>query len=134
MHPESITREEELLRVLALLARDIPHTHWIALVEQNGLVMGCVPAKPDVNPDGIAGITAAAVMVAERVLDEVMGGQLRYVNIAGSTRQYLMVMIKQDRYLSIGLPPDVLVQATFRPILKRVAELLGILDKRFPHP
>jgi predicted regulator of Ras-like GTPase activity (Roadblock/LC7/MglB family) len=134
MHPESVTRGEELMRVLALLARDIPHARWIALVEQNGLVIGFVPADPNVNPEGVAGITAAAVMVAERVLNEVMGGQLRYMNIAGSACQYLMVMIKQDRFLAVGLPSDALVQATFRPILKRIPQLLEIIERRFSQP
>ena len=129
MHPDPITREEKLVRVLSSLTQDIPQAQWIALVDQNGLVLGCVPPEPEVNPEGIAGITAAAVMVADRVLDEVKGGQLRYVNVSGSVRQYLMVFIGKERFLSIGLPPDVLVQSTFRPILKRVPQMLKVLDK-----
>lgn len=132
MQTDSVTREEDLVRALNMLGRELPQAQWIALVDQNGLMMGCVPARPDVDPDGIAGITAAAVMAAERVLDEVRGGQLRYVNVAGSMRQHLMIMIRRDRFLSIGLPPNALVQETFRPILKSVPGLLAILEKRYP--
>ena len=124
------TRESELIRVLSGLADELPDPLWVALVDDQGLVLSCVPESPVVEEERISAMTAAVVNMGVRVLMEVEGGALRYVNVAGSKRQYLMVVLTSERLLSIGLAPKVPAQATFAPLSRWVPELLGALRKR----
>lgn len=124
------TRESELVRVLSGLAQELPDPLWVALVDDQGLVLSCVPQDPVVDEDRISAMSAAVVNMGERVLTEVEGGSLRYVSVAGSKRQYLMVVLTSERLLSIGLAPKVPAQATFAPLSRWVPELLNALKRR----
>lgn len=124
------TRESELVRVLSGLANELPDPLWVALVDDQGLVLSCVPDDPVVPEERISAMTAAVVNMGERVLTEVEGGGLRYVSVAGSKRQYLMVVLTTERLLSIGLAPKVPAQATFGPLSRYVPELLSALQRR----
>lgn len=126
-----VTRQSELHRVLGLLANDLPKPEWVALVDQNGLIVACVPPEPPVEAERISAMTAASVAMGERVLREIEGGGLRYASIAGSVRQHLTVVLSKDRLLSIGLRPDVPAQATFAPLGRWVPELIRTLQMRF---
>jgi len=125
------TRQSELMRVLDLLAHELPDPQWVALVDHDGLMVACVPTEPRVDADRISAMTAASVVAGERVLEELAGGQLRFVSVAGSERQQLTVRLSQDRLLSIGLGPEVAAQATFGPLRRWVPELLRALRMRF---
>lgn len=123
----AVTRQSELERVLNQLAGELPNPHWVALVDDQGLVLACVPDQPAVEEERVSAMTAAVVTMGERVLREVEGGSLRFANIAGSERQYLMVLLTPERLLSIGLNPKVTAQATFKPLSRWVPELLKAL-------
>lgn len=125
-----VTRQSELVRVLDLISKELPGPQWVALVDNDGLVVACVPPKPVVEPERISAMTAASAMMAERVLAEVEGGKLRFASIAGSKRQHLTVYISPDRMLSIGLGPQVPAQATFAALGRWVPELLKVLKMR----
>lgn len=125
------TRQAELVRVLSELSKELPEPEWVALVDDQGLVMACVPEELTVDEERVSAMTAALAGMGERVLQEVEGGQLRFASVSGSKRQCLAVMLKPDRLLSIGLRPGVPAQATFRPLSRWVPELLGALQKRF---
>lgn len=126
-----VTRQSELERVLNQLANELPDPHWVALVDDQGLVLSCVPANPVVSEERISAMTAAVMDMGERVLREVEGGRLRFATVAGSKRQYLAVLLTSDRLLSIGLGPQVPAQATFAPMSRWVPELLKTLRMRF---
>jgi len=126
-----LTRQSELQRVLGNLAEDLPGPHWVALVDQNGLIVSCVPAEPPIDTDRISAMTAASAQTAERVLREIEGGKLRYVNVTGSTRQHLTVFLSRERLLSIALPPEVPAQDTIPPLTRWVPELIQVLKKRY---
>ena len=125
-----VTRQSELLRVLGDLANDLPDPIWVALVDDDGLVMACVPQEPPINPDRISAMTAAAVLMGDRALNEVEGGELRYITISGADRQIMNVAVGEGRWLSIGLLPQVRAQATFAPLSKGVPEVVKILNMR----
>ena len=125
-----VTRQSELLRVLGDLANDLPDPIWVALVDDDGLVMACVPQEPPINPDRISAMTAAAVLMGDRALNEVEGGELRYITISGADRQIMNVTVGEERWLSIGLLPQVRAQATFAPLSKGVPEVVKILNMR----
>lgn len=125
------TRQEELLRVLGALADELPNPDWVALVDDNGLIVACIPDSPVVGQDEISGMTAASVIMAERVLAEIDGGRMRYANVAGSKRQLLTVVLSPERLLAIGLGPDVAAQATFASLTKWVPELLAVLKRSY---
>jgi predicted regulator of Ras-like GTPase activity (Roadblock/LC7/MglB family) len=126
-----LTRQSELQRVLGSLAGDLPDAHWVALVDQNGLLVSSFPAEPPVDPDRIAAMTAASAQTAERVLREMDGGKLRFANITGSNRQHLTVFLSRERLLSIGLGPDIAAQAVIPPLTRWVPELIQALKRRF---
>jgi predicted regulator of Ras-like GTPase activity (Roadblock/LC7/MglB family) len=125
------TRQSELLRVLGQIANELPQPHWVALVDSNGLVMSCVPTAPAVAADTIAAMAAALAQLGQRSMNELEGGRLRVVNVAGAKRQQVIVMLKGDHLLSVGLGPDVPAQSAFAPLGRWVPELLEVLDRRF---
>jgi predicted regulator of Ras-like GTPase activity (Roadblock/LC7/MglB family) len=126
-----VTRQSELIRVLGNLAADLPNPLWVALVDNDGLVVASVPPDPPAEPEAFSAMTAASVMMGERVLNEIAGGNLRYTSVAGSDRQLLTVALSRERLLSIGLGPEVPPHDTFGPLSRRVPELLKALKRRF---
>jgi predicted regulator of Ras-like GTPase activity (Roadblock/LC7/MglB family) len=125
------TRQAELVRILEQLAGELPDPDWVALVDDQGFIMACVPEKLAVEEDRVSAMTAALVGMGERVLEEVEGGALRFANVSGSKRQYLAVVLSPDRLLSIGLRPGVATQVTFRPLSRWVPEMLKALQRRY---
>jgi predicted regulator of Ras-like GTPase activity (Roadblock/LC7/MglB family) len=125
-----VTRQSELLRVLGDLAGDLPDPIWVALVDDDGLVLACVPQEPPINPDRISAMAAAAVIMGERALNEVEGGELRYITISGADRQIMNVAVGEGHWLSIGFLPQVRAQATFAPLSKGVPQVVKILNMR----
>ena len=113
------------------MADELPDPDWVALVDDNGLIVSCIPESPVVGQDLIAGMTAASIIMAERVLDEIDGGQMRFTSIAGSKRQMLSVVLSRDRVLAIGIGPEVPAQATFAALTRWVPEILKVLSKSF---
>src|SRR3989304_129043 len=71
-----VPRQSELHRVLGLLANDLPKPEWVALVDQNGLIVACVPPEPPVETERISAMTAASGAMGDRVLRELEGGGL----------------------------------------------------------
>lgn len=126
-----VTRQSELIRVLETIAEELPDPLWVALVDDDGLLVACVPSRPPVNVDQISAMTAALALTAIRVLGEIDAEEFRYSSVTGSGRQLLLVALDGKRFLSIGLGPDVVVQTIFRPLSRRVAELLKVLKMRF---
>ncbi|MGD8813752.1 MAG: roadblock/LC7 domain-containing protein [Anaerolineales bacterium] len=124
-----ITRQSELLRVLSLLHEELPSSQWVTLIDERGLVVACVPDSPSVDVDRISAMTAALAISGERVIDELEGGELRFINVAGSVRQQLVIMLGGEFLLSLGLNPEIAPSSTFRPLLERVTEIMGILKK-----
>lgn len=125
-----VTREDELLRALGELADKLPDPLWVALVDDDGLIMASVPSDPPVNTDRISAMTAAIVLTGSRVLREIEAGELRYVTTAGSERQVMTVVLGEGRHLSLGLKPSVRASVTFSPLSTYVPQLMKILHKR----
>jgi predicted regulator of Ras-like GTPase activity (Roadblock/LC7/MglB family) len=113
------------------MADDLPDPDWVALVDSDGLIVSCIPESPVVGQDQISAMTAASIIMAERVLEEIDGGQTRFTSIAGSNRQMLSVVLSRDRVLAIGLGPEVPAQATFASMIRWVPEILKVLNKSF---
>ena len=78
------TRQSELIRVLQSLEAELPNPDWVALVDGNGLIMACIPDQPVVGEDRISAMAAASLIMADRVLEEIEGGRLRFASIAGA--------------------------------------------------
>lgn len=125
------TRQSELLRVLGQLADELPSPDWVALVDDNGLIVACLPEAPVIGQDRISAMTAAATIMTERVLEEIEGGRMRYATVAGSKRQLLTVVLSQERLLAIGLGPEVPAQATFAALTRWVPDILAVLKRSF---
>lgn len=125
------TRQSELIRVLQGLASELPDPDWVALVDSDGLIMACIPDRPVVGEDRISAMTAASLIMADRVLEEIEGGRLRFASIAGAKRQQLTVALGSERLLSIGLGPEVPAQATFASLTRWVPELIAALKRSF---
>lgn len=126
-----ITRQAELQRVLSKLAEEIEKADWVALVDQNGLLVSSVPPDPPVESDRVAAMAAAVAQTAERVLAEIDGGSLRFATVTGSRRQHLTVFLSRDRLLAIGLPPEVEAQSVIPPLMRWVPELIQVLKRRY---
>jgi predicted regulator of Ras-like GTPase activity (Roadblock/LC7/MglB family) len=126
-----VTRQSDLIHVLTAIQAELSQPIWVALVDDDGLMVASVPESPALGSDCIAAMTAAGVIPAKRVLREVDGGTLRFVTFVGSEAQVLMIAVDHKRFLSIGLNPQVSAQSTFGPLSSWVPELLKILKKRY---
>jgi predicted regulator of Ras-like GTPase activity (Roadblock/LC7/MglB family) len=126
-----ITRQSELQRVLGSLLDEIGQADWVALVDQNGLMVSSAPAELPLDSDRVAAMTAASAQAAERVLDELEGGTLRFATIAGAKRQHLTVFLSRDRLLAIGLPPEAEPQTVIPFLMHWVPELVRVLKRRY---
>jgi predicted regulator of Ras-like GTPase activity (Roadblock/LC7/MglB family) len=131
MIAQNMTRQDELIRILTSLADSFDDVYWTALVDHEGLVMACVPPRPEVSPESIAAMTAAMATTVERIMEEIDGGQLRYTSVVGSKRHHVTILLPEGRLLTLGLPPDVSPQKTFKPIRQWIPELLKVLKMRF---
>ena len=125
------TRQSELLRVLEGLASDLPNPAWVALVDAQGLIMGCVPKSPPVAVDSIGAMSAVVQKTSDRVLREIKGGSLRYGSIVGANWHFLSIVLGEGRILSVGLQPEVSPKAVFGPLRDWVRDLNEVLDRRF---
>ena len=76
-------------------------------------------------------MAVAMVTTAERAINEIGGGRLRYINLAGSKSQNLIVILNDERLLSIGLPPNARPQSAFTPILKWIPKVVEVLNRKF---
>jgi predicted regulator of Ras-like GTPase activity (Roadblock/LC7/MglB family) len=126
-----VTRQSELIRVLGQLAEELPDPFWVALVDDDGLVVACVPEKPDADPDGISAMTATLALTGERVMGEIKGGRFHYATVSGSERQLLMVFVSETRFISIGLGPEIPPRSVFGIISRRIPDMLQALQMRF---
>ncbi len=125
------TRQDELERVLHHIHQEIPGSGWVALVDEDGLIIASVPDSPVVDVEAVSAMTAATTSLGERVLSEMDGGVLRYAVIAGSERQYLCFNVRDGHMVSISLKPEVPAHATFRPLSRWLPNLIGVLQMRF---
>jgi predicted regulator of Ras-like GTPase activity (Roadblock/LC7/MglB family) len=130
-HDSMVTRQSELTRVLTAIQTELGTPLWVALVDDDGLMVASVPEKPAAGAERIAAMTAAGVLTTKRVLSEVQAGPMRFVTFAGAQSQLLVVVVDQKRFLSIGLTPQVSAQSTFGPLSNWVPELLQVLRKRY---
>src|SRR4030067_94710 len=87
VQPPMETRQSELIRVLQSLAAELPNPDWVALVDGKGLIIACIPAQPAVGEDRISAMAAASLLMADRGLEGIGGGGLRFARIAGAKRQ-----------------------------------------------
>lgn len=122
------TRKDELDRLLKKLFTELPDPEWVALVDNDGLVVACVPDEIPAPVDAISAMTAAGIMLGNRVTREIEAGELRYVVVAGSERQHLTVSVREDRLLSIGLKPEVAIHTSFRSLGYWLPRILTVLQ------
>lgn len=127
----SPTRQDELNSVLNSLAEDVKIAKWISLVDGDGFVVASVSADMGDDQDRISAMAVAMVTTAERAINEIGGGRLRYINLAGSKSQNLIVILNDERLLSIGLPPNARPQSAFTPILKWIPKVVEVLNRKF---
>ncbi len=126
-----VTRESELERLLIELARDLPEPFWAAIIDNDGLIIACVPQSPVISIDEIAAMTVTGTTAAKRISGEIGGGSFRFTTIAGSKRQLFIVAIDGKRFLSMGFKPQVQTNQIFGPLSAKVPEILKTLKMHF---
>jgi predicted regulator of Ras-like GTPase activity (Roadblock/LC7/MglB family) len=126
-----VTRESELLSVLGALKDDLGDPQWVALVDDRGLVMACVPENPQIDIERVAAMVAALTISGERVINEIAGGHLRYVNVSGSKRQQLIIFLNLECVLTLGLDPYVSPRSTFKALARWAPKIMQILQMSF---
>jgi predicted regulator of Ras-like GTPase activity (Roadblock/LC7/MglB family) len=126
-----VTRESELLSVLGKLKDDLGDPQWVALVDDRGLVMACVPENPQIDIERVAAMVAALTISGERVINEIAGGHLRYVNVSGSKRQQLIIFLNLECVLTLGLDPYVSPRYTCKALARWAPKIMQILQMSF---
>jgi predicted regulator of Ras-like GTPase activity (Roadblock/LC7/MglB family) len=126
-----VTRQSELIRLLGILAKELPDPYWVALVDDDGLIVACVPDEPLVDLDGLSAMTATLALTGDRVIEEIKGGKFHFATISGSKRQLLVVFVSQKRFISIGLAPEIPPRSMFSILSRRIPEIMQVLQMRF---
>jgi predicted regulator of Ras-like GTPase activity (Roadblock/LC7/MglB family) len=126
-----VTRESELERLLTELVQELPEPIWAAIVDNDGLMIACVPHSPVVSTDTIAAMTVTGSIAAKRISSEIGGGSFRFNAVAGSKRQLIVVAMDKRRYLSLGFSPHVQTHQIFGPLSEKVPEILKTLKMHF---
>lgn len=126
-----VTRESELERLLGELAQDLPDPKWVAIIDDDGLLIACIPRTPAISTDQIAAMTAASTAAGKRVVSEIDGGRFRFAVNAGSKRQLVVVAMDRKRLLSMGFKPQVQMHQIFGPLSDKVPEILKTLKMHF---
>jgi predicted regulator of Ras-like GTPase activity (Roadblock/LC7/MglB family) len=126
-----VTRESELERLLIELARELPEPFWAAIIDNDGLLIACVPQSPVISTDQIAAMTVTGTVASKRISGEIGGGSFRFSAIAGSKRQLIVVAIDSKRFLSLGFKPQVQTNQIFGPLSEKVPEILKTLRMHF---
>ena len=126
-----VTRESELERLLIELSEELPQPMWAAIIDNDGLLIACVPADPVITPDKIAAMTVTGAVAARRISSEIEGGNFRFTAVAGSKRQLIVVAIDGKRFLSFGFQPQVQTHQIFGPLSDKVPEILKTLKMHF---
>ena len=126
-----VTRESELERLLSELSVELPQPMWAAIIDNDGLLIACVPADPVITTDQIAAMTVTGAVAARRISSEIEGGSFRFTAVAGSKRQLLVVAIDAKRFLSFGFQPQVQTHQIFGPLRDKVPEILKTLKMHF---
>jgi predicted regulator of Ras-like GTPase activity (Roadblock/LC7/MglB family) len=126
-----VTRESELERLLLELAAELPDPMWAAIIDNDGLLIACVPPQPVISTDQIAAMTVTGMVAAKRIADEIDGGSFRFAAVAGSKRQLIVVAMDGKRFLSLGFKPQVQTHQIFGPLSEKVPEILKTLKMKF---
>jgi predicted regulator of Ras-like GTPase activity (Roadblock/LC7/MglB family) len=126
-----VTRESELERLLGELSMELPQPMWAAIIDNDGLLIACVPADPVITTDQIAAMTVTGAVAARRITGEIGGGSYRFTAVAGSKRQLIIVAIDTKRFLSFGFQPQVQTHQIFGPLSEKVPEILNTLKMHF---
>jgi predicted regulator of Ras-like GTPase activity (Roadblock/LC7/MglB family) len=126
-----VTRESELERLLIELAGTLPQPLWTAIIDNDGLLIACVPPIPVITTDQIAAMTVTGTIASRRIAGEIEGGSFRFTAIAGSKRQLIVVALDRKRFLSLGFPPQVQTHQIFGPLSEKVPEILQTLKMNF---
>lgn len=131
MSTSETTRQSELQRVLEGLVSDLPQPAWVALVDEQGLLISCMPKTPPIASESISAMSAVVMKTSERVLREIQGGSLRYTSVVGAKWHYLTIVLGEGRMLSVGLKPEVQAKAVFGPLRDWMSDLTAVLERRF---
>ncbi|MGD8622307.1 MAG: roadblock/LC7 domain-containing protein [Anaerolineales bacterium] len=126
-----VTRESELERLLTELVAVLPEPMWAAIIDDDGLLIACIPHSPAVSSDTIAAMTVTGTIASKRITGEIEGGSFRFSAIAGSQRQLIVVALDKKRFLSLGFSPQVQTHQIFGPLSEKVPEILKTLKMHF---
>ncbi len=106
--PKNIRLNQEL----QALASCLPEALWLMLVSQDGIEKARFPEQIT-TADRVPAMSAAAVILGERIMKDLKGGAIRYSLVGGKESVLLVIYLSKDLLLALGLKSGASMDAVF---------------------
>ena len=118
---------DQLERLLAQIALNVPETYWVALITSNGRFVSKFPASLTLDNDRITAMSVAAQSLGERISQELKHGALQYTFIAGAERGHLVIVLNKTHSLAVSLRSEASLSHVLEKLQPAFEALLRVL-------
>ena len=120
--------EEQLNFILKTLMNDIEGIQSVALVSREGLIINSI-LDESVSPMHIAAMSAIILSTCERVLLELMKGELDICIIQGSEGKFIVMECGEDFILVGVLEDDARMDIAFTKMRNTVNKIIDVTEE-----
>jgi len=120
--------EEQLNFILKTLMNDIEGVQSVALVSREGLIINSI-LDDSVSPMHIAAMSAIILSTCERVLLELMKGELDICIIQGSDGKFIVMECGEDFILVGVLEDEARMDIAFTKMRNTVIKIIDITEE-----
>jgi predicted regulator of Ras-like GTPase activity (Roadblock/LC7/MglB family) len=120
--------EEQLNFILKTLMNDIEGVQSVALVSREGLIINSI-LDESVSPMHIAAMSAIILSTCERVLLELMKGELDICIIQGSEGKFIVMECGEDFILVGVLEDEARMDIAFTKMRNTVIKIIDITEE-----
>lgn len=120
--------EEQLNFILKTLMNDIEGVQSVALVSREGLIINSI-LDDSVSPMHIAAMSAIILSTCERVLLELMKGELDICIIQGSEGKFIVMECGEDFILVGVLEDEARMDIAFTKMRNTVIKIIDITEE-----
>jgi predicted regulator of Ras-like GTPase activity (Roadblock/LC7/MglB family) len=120
--------EEQLNFILKTLMNDIEGIQSVALVSREGLIINSI-LDESVSPMHIAAMSAIILSTCERVLLELMKGELDICIIQGSEGKFIVMECGEDFILVGVLEDDARMDIAFTRMRNTVNKIIDVTEE-----
>ena len=120
-------KEDEIVPILKTIAERLRQANWIALMTMSGAHIQEILGLGDLDQDRVAAMSAAAMSLGDRIIEELENGRLTYTIIAGKKGILLFKPLNHQFLLTLNLWPDTAIDDILRHLEESLPPLLSLI-------